>query len=224
MGTGMNRTHKTLRNIAWLVALGLSACAAPFNGPENVSDEHLMYPITVTPRMETLRVPFNGNISPDTDSRLVAFAKDYLENGNGAISISVPDGDSGARRYFASRLSDLGVPAWRIMIGNSETAEPAQVVELSYIRYAAEPAPCGDWSTNIADTASNMPPPNFGCATQHNLAAMVADPRDLVAPRGADAADAQRRMTVLDKYRKGQTTPAEKTAEQSGAVADVNRQ
>jgi pilus assembly protein CpaD len=69
-----------------------------------------------------------------------------------------------------------------------------------------------------------MPPPNFGCATQHNLAAMVADPRDLVAPRRVDAADAQRRMTVLDKYRKGQTTPAEKTAAQSGTVADVNKQ
>jgi pilus assembly protein CpaD len=220
----MIHTHKIFRNLTWLAALSLSACAAPFNGPENISDERLMYPITVAPRMETLRVPFNGNMSPDMDSRFVAFAKDYLENGNGAISISVPDSDPEARRYFASRLSDLGVPAWRIMIGNSETAGSAQDVELSYIRYAAEVAPCGDWSTNAADTASNMPPPNFGCATQHNLAAMVADPRDLVAPRGTDAADAQRRMTVLDKYRKGQSTPAEKTAEQSGAVADVNKQ
>jgi pilus assembly protein CpaD len=220
----MNHRHNIFRNLGWLAALGLSACAAPFNGPENVSDERLMYPITVTPRMETLHVPFNGSMSPDTDDRFTAFAKDYLQNGNGAISISVPGGDPAARRYFASRLSDLGVPAWRIMIGSGETAGSTHDVELSYIRYAAEAAPCGDWSTNAADTASNMPPPNFGCATQHNLAAMVANPRDLVAPRGTDAADAQRRMTVLDKYRKGQSTPAEKTAAQSGAVADVNKQ
>jgi pilus assembly protein CpaD len=53
---------------------------------------------------------------------------------------------------------------------------------------------------------------------------MVADPRDLVAPRGQDAADAQRRMTVLDKYRKGESTPADTTAAQSGAVSEVNKQ
>lgn len=209
--------------MVWLMATSLSACSS-FNGPDNISDERLMYPITVAPRMETLAVPFNGSISPEMDSRFTAFAKDYLQNGNGAISVSVPGGDADVRRYFAARLSDLGVPAWRIMIGKRETAGSDQAVELSFIRYAAQATPCGDWSTNAGDTASNMPPPNFGCATQHNLAAMVADPRDLVAPRSTDAADAPRRMTVLDKYRKGDPTPANKTTEQSGAVADVNKQ
>lgn len=219
----MNRTQRIFRNVAWLAALALSACAAPFNGPENVTDERLTYPITVAPRMETLRVEYSGTMSPEMDGRFTTFAKDYLENGNGAISVSVPGGDEQARRYFAARLSDLGVPAWRIVIANSETPSHGDAVELSYIRYAAQASECGDWSTNAADTASNMPPPNFGCATQHNLAAMVADPRDLVSPHRDDPADAARRMTVLDKYRKGQPTPADKTAEQSGAVSEVNK-
>jgi pilus assembly protein CpaD len=80
--------------------------------------------------------------------------------------------------------------------------------------------PCGDWSTNLAVTTRNDLPSNFGCATQHNLAAMVADPRDLLAPDSSvGQPDAQRRLTVLDKYRKGELTPAAKSA--NGVVTQI---
>ncbi len=223
----MTRIFKLLRGTVLLAATGLAACAAPFNGPSDATDERLMYPITVAPHMETLRVPFSGggwDVSPEMNSRFTAFTRDYLENGNGAISVSVPNGDESARRYFAARLSDLGVPAWRIMIGASDTPSADNSVELSFIRYAAEAPACGDWSSNVANTSANLPMTNLGCASQHNLAVMVADPRDLVAPRGQDPADAQRRMTVLDKYRKGDPTPATTTSAQSGAVSDINKE
>jgi type IV pilus biogenesis protein CpaD/CtpE len=48
---------------------------------------------------------------------------------------------------------------------------------------------------------------------------MIADPRDLATPKPLGPGDAQRQLTVLDKYRKGETTLAEKTAEQSGDVS-----
>lgn len=220
----MTLIPKLLRTAVLLATAGLAACAAPFNGPDAITDERLIYPITVAPHMETLRVPYSaGGMTPDMDERLTAFTRDYLEHGNGALSVSVPYGDESARRYYATRLSQLGVPAWRIMIGSTETASQAGAVELSYIRYAAASPPCGDWSKNMGDTSANLNGPNFGCATQHNIAAMVADPRDLVAPRREDAADAQRRMTVFDKYRKGQPTPTERTEEQKAAVSDISR-
>ena len=56
---------------------------------------------------------------------------------------------------------------------------------------------------------------------QQNIAAMVADPRDLVSPKPLDPNDAQRRLTVLEKYRKGETTVTNKAAEQSGAISQV---
>ncbi len=223
----MTRISRILRGTMLLAATALTACAAPFNGPQDVTDERVTYPISVAPHMETLKVAFGGTawgLSPEMNGRLSAFTKDYLENGNGVISVSVPNGDQAARRYFAERLSQLGVPAWRILIGNGEAASSDSAVEISYIRYTAEAAPCGDWSVNLGNTASNLSPPNFGCATQHNIAAMVADPRDFTRIHPADAADAQRRMTVLDKYRKGQPTSADKTAAQSGAVSDINKQ
>jgi len=106
----------------------------------------------------------------------------------------------------------LGVPRDRILIGSPDTLD-ADDVRLSYIRYQAHAEACGDWSVNLASTSANHRSPNFGCATQHNLAAMVADPRDLLAPDSSvGQPDAQRRLTVLDKYRKGDPTPAAKTA------------
>ena len=86
---------------------------------------------------------------------------------------------------------------------------------------------CGqDWSQNWADTADNQPPPSFGCATNHNLAAMVADPRDLVEPRQMGTSDAVRRSTVMGHYEKGEVTQADKhsadkSTEQSGISSSI---
>ncbi len=81
--------------------------------------------------------------------------------------------------------------------------------------------PCGDWSTNWADTASNRVSPNLGCASQNNLAAMVSDPRDLMAPRALSDRDNIRRATVFDKYEKGEISSAQKSDAQSGSVSTV---
>lgn len=42
--------------------------------------------------------------------------------------------------------------------------------------------PCGDWSEDAGSTLSNQPMKNHGCAVQHNIAAMVAEPEDMVTP------------------------------------------
>jgi pilus assembly protein CpaD len=56
---------------------------------------------------------------------------------------------------------------------------------------------------------------------QHNVAAQVADPRDLVAPEAMTPGDAARRAVVYDNYKNGKPTGATLSADQSGAVSDV---
>jgi pilus assembly protein CpaD len=63
--------------------------------------------------------------------------------------------------------------------------------------------------------------PDFGCSVQHNIAAMTADPRDLVAPRGMDAGDATRRETVVGTYEKAQSTASAKSSSQSATLSSV---
>jgi pilus assembly protein CpaD len=50
-------------------------------------------------------------------------------------------------------------------------------------RYTAEAPLCGDWSDDITNNGKNLPYNNFGCATQQNLAAMIANPQDLISAR-----------------------------------------
>ena len=145
-------------------------------------------PLRSSRAIEAIKLPFSApaaGLLPDDTAKFSAFVADYLEHGDGAISITAPSGPSSgaAIGYFAERLASLGVPRGRIMVGSRDAQNGDTRVEIGYIGYSAHTDPCGDWSTSVADTASNLSTPNFGCAVQHNIAAMVADPRDLVAPR-----------------------------------------
>ena len=58
--------------------------------------------------------------------------------------------------------------------------------------------------TGLPPSMDNRPSWNHGCATQKNLAAMVANPEDLIQPRPETPPLAARRATAMDKYRKGE--------------------
>ncbi len=62
--------------------------------------------------------------------------------------------------------------------------------------------------------ATNVPYANLGCATQRNFAMHVANPADLLGPRGMDGRLAERRDEVFDKYLKGDITSAKKSEDE----------
>lgn len=220
----MTHSTKILRASAVLAALVIAACANPISQPESGLSVDQRFPITVEPHMESLRVPYNaarGNLDDASTAELQGFARDYLENGSGALAVSATRRIPDAPNYVVGRLVAMGVPRNRITMSNDDALSAADEVKITYIRYQAHASDCGDWSVNLGDTSENKISPNLGCATRHNLAAMVADPRDLVTPKPLEPDDAQRRLTILDKYRKGETTVATKTDEQKGAVSTV---
>ncbi len=219
---------KDVLRYASLAAILLAgSCAAPFSGEETpLADGAANHPIVVEPDYTSIKLPFSASdagLMPEDSAKLDAFVAQYLAHGNGAISISAPQGPGGnaAIRYFGERLSSMGVPPSRILVGQRNDAD--QQVEIGYVAYQAKTDSCGDWEKNVADTADNAPMANFGCAVQHNIAAMVSDPRDLVQPRTMDADDASRRATVMGHYERGEPTPAVKGPDQSGAIADVGK-
>jgi len=219
----MNHSARIFRSCAAFAALLISACASPVNGPEDAIPYTERFPIAVEPQMETLRVPYDAaraDIDQAGSAELQRFAREYLESGSGTIGIVAPRRSPEVSNTIADRLVSLGIPRSRITIGG-EGSLTADEIRITYIRYHALAPQCGDWSANLGYTAANKTAPNFGCATQHNLAVMVADPRDLATPKPLDPEDIQRRLTVLDKYRKGETTVAAKSQEQSGAVSEV---
>ncbi len=225
----MPSSAKDILKVASLIAvLAAGSCAAPINDASVglVDDPAVNHPIQVQPDFRTIKLSFSGNnagLMPDDAQRFEDFVAGYIQHGNGAISISAPAGRdaSAAIEYFGERLASAGVPRDRILVGTNATGDGK--VELGYIGYEATTAPCGDWSANYGDTASNRVSPNLGCANQHNFAAQIADPRDLVAPQPMGPGDAARRAAVYGNYKDGKPTGATLTPDQSGAVADVDK-
>ncbi len=56
---------------------------------------------------------------------------------------------------------------------------------------------CGYWPTDTGSNFRNAPYPNFGCATQNNLAAMLAKPNDVNKPRAFDKSTGEKQITKI---------------------------
>ena len=222
----MSSMKIALRTASIAAVMLAGSCSAPFNDGEGLmNDPAVNHPITVEPHFASIKLSFSApqaGLLPDDSARLDGFVADYLSRGAGSISVSAPSGpySAAALDYFGERLFSMGVQRSRILVG---THEGDGRVEIGFISYSAHAVECGDWSKNLGDTASNRPAPNFGCAVQKNIAAQVADPRDLIEMRAGEPADATRRAVVLDNYEKGKVTAADKSKDQSGAVSDVNK-
>jgi pilus assembly protein CpaD len=89
---------------------------------------------------------------------------------------------------------------------------------MSYSRFVAEGPTCGQWPANVGDDKRNLPYHDFGCSTQRNFAAQIANPADLLGPRTMTAAPGERRDQVWDKWTKGESTIAEKKADERSQV------
>lgn len=219
----MSKWSERLR-LAVLAATLLAGSCASNDGERLSSDGAENHPIVVEPSDRSLKLPFSApdaGLMPEDAARLEAFVSDYQMQGSGAISVSAPEGPdaNAAISYFGERLARMGIPRARILVGTHDARD--HEVQLDFIGYEAHTDKCGDWSQNLSDTAANDTSPNFGCAVQQNIAAMVTNPRDLASPEAEASADAARRSVALEHYEKGEVTSSTKGKDQSGAVADV---
>lgn len=57
---------------------------------------------------------------------------------------------------------------------------------------------CGQWDADSTETSYNLMMPNHGCAVQHNIAAMAANPRDLVKARKMSRGAAEQRVKAVN--------------------------
>lgn len=211
-----------------ITTVGLSACGGntTLGGP--VHNAAAITPgIQHSPRaLETSEtVPFaahaNG-LSANQKAVLQQFVARAEDDPSATLELAIPAGEGNGAAVKAgyamqSELRHKGLAAQRIRLVTGGT-NPAHVL-LTYRRVHAEVPRCGQIFENLSSTATNAPPANFGCAVNANLAAQISDPRDLQGPAPLAPADAARRETVLDKYRKGQITASETDSNASGVVS-----
>lgn len=172
-----------------------------------------------------------GAMTLDAQSRaqLADFASRYLRLGHGPLILSAPsagpNADSASRlaHEVRMRLAENGVPYSAIAGSTYDgSASEAAPVVLSFTRYEAFAPECAPiWRQDLAHQSNNQAYESFGCAGQANLAAMIEDPHDLVAPRGETARDAGRRAVVLERYRAGQATGAERSQDEQVTISNA---
>ncbi len=181
-------------------------------------DYRTRHPIMLSEVEHTLDVPIasgDRKLTMSVQDSIAGFAADYLSASTGTIQIMVPHGSpnsgaaSGMRKQIRQVLTTRGVPSNRIIETSyqAEANSNAAPVRISYVAITATTNPCGEWPEDLQNnTFSNKNYHNFGCATQSNLAAQIANPMDLVTPRDMAPIDATRRSTVIGLYREGSDT------------------
>lgn len=222
------------------VASGLGACALTdkipsMNGPaaEHGVSPGERFPILVTPKKEEIEIvtsPSFFALSRNDKERVLNLVSQYRQKGHGKIIIAVPTGTEnaaasiGAAAQITQAMIDRGVPGAEIGVVAYEPSpgNDRAPVYLRFKAWEAVAAPCRRWDGNMAGSVMNAPSSNFGCTTRANLAAMIADPYDLIAPKQLDASDPARRTTVFDKYRKGEPTGTQRSADESGKASEVS--
>lgn len=197
-------------------------------------DPSQRHPIIVAQKPATMTVRVargSSGLSPGQRAQVADFLARFrvADAGNSKLVISVPSGAPNEIAAMAA-VGDL-----RILIrefGFDETSisveayhadrDPAAPIRISYTRYIAEAPTCGAWPTNLAADYRNVHYPNFGCATQRNLAVMVANPADLLGPRTMTPRVAERGDVVWDKHIKGESTISKKDSDERASVKGSN--
>lgn len=196
-------------------------CAAQFNGQEQaltVAEEHSISVDSQTVTM-TLAQASAGELTSLDEARLRAFANSFLSNGHGALTVTAPS-QAGAPDV-RDALNRFGVPSSSLVEADYRGGDGAtRDVILSYTHYVATPSACGIWEGMRERDYRNMRSPNFGCATQNNLAAMIGDPHDLVAPAAMTDPDSATRIRGVTKFRKGDVTSSATDGEVKQQVSD----
>lgn len=176
-------------------------------------DYRTTHPIIVGEKETAINVPVathEKKLNYGRVSIVRGFAAEYRENSSGPVQIMTPVGspNSASASSVAGQIKKIlvkeGVPAGRIGITPYQAAaqNDAAPVRLSFTAIGAHTNQCGKWPEDLTlNTLENKHYHNFGCASQNNLAAQIANPSDLLAPRGMTPIDAQRRDKVIENYR-----------------------
>jgi len=195
---------------AAMAVLALAGCSSPEPGafPEPPQPKAAVSEITAS---LTLPLPGPGGAFAAADrARASRFLDAYRDGGRGPLLAVIAAPGRAAASAAAAALAALaakrGLPAGALVVSSAVGAVAG--VTLRYTDYVAAPPGC-DPEIVFSRKAFNEVSPNFGCATENSIAAMLAHPADLLGPPPATAADGARAGRVIDLYRQGKATQAD---------------
>ncbi|MBR0691845.1 CpaD family pilus assembly protein [Bradyrhizobium lablabi] len=207
------------------------------NAPNDYRQRH---PIAVTEADRSIVVFVGrgrGGLTAEQRAEVMGMAQDWLREGTGVVSIDVPADTPNARaaqdslREIRATFAAAGVPPHGVVVRKYRPQDPRHMaaIRVNYPKISAVAGPCGLWPEDLGPSIhngsyfENKPYYNFGCANQRNLAAMVADPADILQPRAETPAYIPRRNIAFDKYRKGTSTATTYPEAEKAKLSDTGK-
>jgi pilus assembly protein CpaD len=220
--------NRALRMAGTLLGLAVALGACTHAGDQVTTasipeDYRLRHPIAVQEANQSVVILVGhgrGGLSAEQRADVMALAQTWRHEATGPITADVPVDTSNAPaaadafREIQSLLTAGGVPPRGINLHRYHPSDPRQMaaIRLNYPRMSATAGPCGLWPEDLGPSIhdksyiDNKSWYNLGCSYQHNMAAMVDNPADLVQPRPETPPYEARRNEAFEKYRKGAPT------------------
>ncbi|HTC01926.1 MAG TPA: CpaD family pilus assembly protein, partial [Xanthobacteraceae bacterium] len=178
-----------------------------------------------------------GGLTAEQRADVMGLAQSWAHEGTGAINADLPVDTPNARpaadamREIQSLFAAAGVPPNGVVVRRYHPQDPRHLaaIRLSYPRMSATAGPCGLWPEDLGPSIKNKgyidnkSYYNFGCAYQHNMAAMVANPSDLVQPQHETPPYTMRRTKVMQKYRDGESTATQYPNANAAKISDFGQ-
>ena len=201
----MMRNSNTMRTITSSALMLASALALGACGPVNRALASVNQP--VVQRTDYVFDLAPGPIGPMNRQRLATWL-DSLHLGYGdRVSVDDRNGDAGARAAVAALIAEHG-----LTLAATAPATPGAGngggTRVIVSRSTAHVPNCPNWDRASTPEFAGSTMSNYGCATNHNLAAMIANPADLIKGVRGAGSDPDMIARAIKTYREKEPTGA----------------
>ncbi len=186
--------------------------------------------IGVTQHTEYLEVKLDDRDTQLRISELMKvrdFLDTYTDVGHGPLVISMPH-DASNPQLAVGAVAELRQLAWEAGVGyesllgaayDSDGRATTPII-MAFKTYKAVAPKCTSLAQlDVSNAVSNSDLPSLGCAVRTNMAAMIAEPSDLLGSRDLDEGDLDRRSRQLEMWRNGESSAAVRTDAESAIVS-----
>lgn len=202
-------------------ALAMAACAGAGGAPVTPLAR---YTLQVEPGVDRIALAVHDTGLSDTQrAALRQLTERYATAGGGWLRVEAPAGDdpvAGQQAYAVrAALAEAGVPAENIVIAAYNAPDPRAPVLAGFETVQAVVTDCSNERRAMRSRYSNQSSLGLGCAVTSNMAAQIANPRDIMGARDMIPADSGRAAVVFAKYRNGETTSTPQEQLVEGQIA-----
>ena len=208
-----------------IAAAGVLGACAPTSSSDSPPLTPLSrYSLRVEPGLDRIALAVHEDgLSANQQAAVNDLARRYMTSGVGSVRIEGPSGEdpAAARQTWAVRsaLQSAGLPTDRIVVASYAAPDPKAPILAGFETVRAVIPNCAAEPRAMAGRFSNESSLGLGCAINANLAAQIADPRDIVSHRPISPPDSGRSAAVFDNYRRGETTSAAQEPLVEGRIA-----